>query len=110
MAQQESGRLPSRSARSWVAIALLAFGIPRPAQAQIAVVVNPSNSIEELSLDNLRRLFSDPYFTTNRFRREIAGIRYEQTAGAVFKLELRSLDRRGADRASELGLQLALAF
>lgn len=31
--------------------------MPRTAQAQIAVVVNPSNSIEELSLDNLRRLF-----------------------------------------------------
>jgi hypothetical protein len=40
-----------------MAIALLAIGMPRTAQAQIAVVVNPSNSIEELSLDNLRRLF-----------------------------------------------------
>jgi hypothetical protein len=57
MSQQESGRLRARSARSWVVIALFAVGVPRAAQAQIAVVVNPSNSIEELSLDNLRRLF-----------------------------------------------------
>jgi hypothetical protein len=57
MAQQSVGLLHSRSARAWIALALLALGVPRTAHTQIAVVVNPSNSIEELSLDNLRRLF-----------------------------------------------------
>jgi hypothetical protein len=60
--------------------------------------------------EDVRLAEGDPYFTSDRFRREIAGIRYEQTASAVFKLELRSLDRRGSDRATELGLQLAVAF
>jgi hypothetical protein len=60
--------------------------------------------------EDVRLAESDPYFTSDRFRREIAGIRFEQTAGAVLKLEARSLDRRGFDRATELGLQLALAF
>ena len=60
--------------------------------------------------EDVRMSDTDPYFVSDRFRREIAGLRYEQAAGAVLKLELRSLDRRGAERASELGLQLAVAF
>ena len=35
----------------------MALGIPIVAHAQVAVVVNPSNTPEELSLDQLRRLF-----------------------------------------------------
>jgi hypothetical protein len=60
--------------------------------------------------EDVRLAETDPYFTTDRFRREIAGVRYEQAAGAVLKLELRSIDRRSAPRAAELGVQLALAF
>ena len=57
MAQQPEARVRSRFARAWVVLALLGLSVPRTAYSQIAVVVNPSNSIEELSLDNLRRLF-----------------------------------------------------
>lgn len=46
-----------RLARGSVALALLAIALPRTTRAQIAVVVHPSNTIEELSLDKLRRLF-----------------------------------------------------
>jgi hypothetical protein len=53
---------------------------------------------------------NDPYFLDDRFRREIVGIRYEQAASLVYKLELRSLDRRSFARATELGVQLAVAF
>lgn len=57
MLQQSMDRLHSRFTRAWIVLALLGLGVPSTAHAQIAVVVNPSNSIEELSLDNLRRLF-----------------------------------------------------
>lgn len=60
--------------------------------------------------EDVRLAENDPYFTTDRFRRETLGVRYEQSASAVLKLELRSLDRRGTDRATEAALQLALAF
>ena len=53
---------------------------------------------------------NDPYFLGDRFRRETVGARYEQAAGLVYKLELRSLDRHLFPRATELGVQLALAF
>jgi ABC-type phosphate transport system substrate-binding protein len=46
-----------RLASTLAVFALLAIGTPRIARAQLAVVVNPSNSVEELSLDKLRRLF-----------------------------------------------------
>jgi len=49
-------------------------------------------------------------FAGDRFRRETLGIRYEYAASAVLKTELRGLDRRSADRATELGIQLGLAF
>ena len=52
----------------------------------------------------------DPYFADDRFRRETLGIRYEYAASAVLKTELRSPDRRPADRATELGIQPGLAF
>ena len=51
----------TRCARTWVVSAavasIVAFGAPGIAGAQVAVVVHPSNTTEELSLDNLRRLF-----------------------------------------------------
>ena len=50
-----------RPARHALRTCLLAVGLPllaaRTAGAQIAVVVNSSNSIDDLSLDRLRRLF-----------------------------------------------------
>jgi hypothetical protein len=63
-----------------------------------------------LTHEDVRLAEGDPYFNADRFRRETVGIRYEQTASAVLKAELRSLDRRGVARATELAVQLALAF
>jgi hypothetical protein len=60
--------------------------------------------------EDVRLADDDPYFTSDRFRRETLGVRYEQSAAAVLKLELHSLDRRGTDRATDAALQLALAF
>jgi hypothetical protein len=60
--------------------------------------------------EDVRMADADPYFASDRFRRETLGIRYEHAASAVLKMELRSLDRRSADRATELGIQLGLAF
>ena len=60
--------------------------------------------------EDVRMADGDPYFAGDRFRRETLGIRYEYAASAVLKTELRSLDRRSADRATELGIQLGLAF
>lgn len=60
--------------------------------------------------EDVRLADNDPYFEGDRFRREILGIRFEHTARSVFKAEVRSKDRRSFDRATELGLQLAVAF
>jgi len=60
--------------------------------------------------EDVRLADDDPYFASDRFRRETVGIRYEYAASAVLKTELRSIDRRAADRATELGIQLGLAF
>jgi ABC-type phosphate transport system substrate-binding protein len=46
-----------RLASTLAAFVMLALGTPLVAHAQVAVVVNPSNTLEELSLDKLRRLF-----------------------------------------------------
>jgi hypothetical protein len=46
-----------RLAHAGAAIVLLALVPPRTSGAQVAVVVNPSNKLEELSLDKLRRLY-----------------------------------------------------
>ena len=46
-----------RRLASTLAAFVMALGIPIVAHAQVAVVVNPSNTLEELSLDKLRRLF-----------------------------------------------------
>jgi ABC-type phosphate transport system substrate-binding protein len=46
-----------RLASTLAAFVILALGTPLVAHAQVAVVVNPSNTLEELSLDKLRRLF-----------------------------------------------------
>lgn len=45
--------------------------------------------------DELRLANNDPYFAAAQVRREIVGLRFEQTAAAVLKAELRSTDRRG---------------
>jgi hypothetical protein len=60
--------------------------------------------------EDLRLADSDPYFEGDRFQRETLGIRFEHTARSVLKAEVRSKDRRSFDRATELGLQLAVAF
>jgi hypothetical protein len=60
--------------------------------------------------EDVRLSDDDPYFDADRFQRETLGIRFEHTARSVLKAELRSRDRRGFDRATELGLQLAVAF
>ncbi|HEX7979414.1 MAG TPA: hypothetical protein VF461_12490, partial [Gemmatimonadaceae bacterium] len=46
-----------RLASTLAAFVILDIGTPVLARAQVAVVVNPSNTLEELSLDKLRRLF-----------------------------------------------------
>jgi uncharacterized protein involved in type VI secretion and phage assembly len=46
-----------RLASTLAAFVSLAIGTPVAAHAQVAVVVNPSNTLEELSLEKLRRLF-----------------------------------------------------
>jgi ABC-type phosphate transport system substrate-binding protein len=38
-------------------VAVIALGLPSVGYGQIAVVVHPSNSLQDLSVDNLRRLF-----------------------------------------------------
>ena len=46
-----------RLASTLAAFVLLDVGTPSIARAQVAVVVNSANTLEELSLDKLRRLF-----------------------------------------------------
>lgn len=46
-----------RLASTLAAFVILDIGMPMVAHAQVAVVVNPSNTLEELSLEKLRRLF-----------------------------------------------------
>ena len=46
-----------RGACALVALALVALSVPRVLPAQVAVVVNPANAVDELSLDKLRRLY-----------------------------------------------------
>ncbi len=53
---------------------------------------------------------NDPYFPGEQTRRAALGLRWEEAATAVYKLELRDIERRDRPRASELALQLALAF
>jgi hypothetical protein len=60
--------------------------------------------------DQLVLAANDPYFLPDDTKRETVGLRWEQTAAAVFKLEARSIDRRGFRRATDFGAQLAIAF
>ena len=60
--------------------------------------------------DELRLANDEPYVAAAQVRREIAGLRFEQTAAVVLKAELRSTDRPGLPRATVAGLQLAVAF
>jgi hypothetical protein len=60
--------------------------------------------------DQLKLASNDPYFLADDTRRETLGLRWEQSAAAVFKLEGRSIDRRGYERATDLAAQLAIAF
>jgi hypothetical protein len=57
MVQRKASNSTTRLVRTIATLTLLAIARPHLARAQIAVVVNPSNRIEELSLDKLRRLF-----------------------------------------------------
>jgi hypothetical protein len=57
MVQPFGTQVVSRVARASAVLVLLGLVTPRPAHGQIAVVVNSANTIEELSLDKLRRLF-----------------------------------------------------
>jgi hypothetical protein len=60
--------------------------------------------------DQLTLTNNDPYFAANDVKRETLGLRFEQAATVVFKVELRSTDRRGFSRATDTALQLAVAF
>jgi hypothetical protein len=60
--------------------------------------------------DDLRLAANDPYYPGGHTRREVLGVRYEQLSTAVYKLELRSVDREILPRATELAAQLAVAF
>jgi hypothetical protein len=60
--------------------------------------------------DQLRLAANDPYFAPNDVKRETLGLRFEQSAAVVLKLELRSTDRPGLARATDGGIQLAVAF
>jgi hypothetical protein len=60
--------------------------------------------------DQLRLAEGDPYFVADDTRRETLGLRWEEAASVVLKLELRSIDARGFARATDLGAQLAVAF
>jgi hypothetical protein len=60
--------------------------------------------------DDLRLADNDPYYVGGHTRREILGARYEQVSTAVYKLELRSINRGTLPRATELAAQLAVAF
>lgn len=60
--------------------------------------------------DELHLADGDPYFAPQKIRRETLGIRFEQTAAVVLKLELHSTDRRGVPRSSDAGVQVAVAF
>ena len=43
--------------------------------------------------DQLKLASNDPYFLADDTKRETLGIRWEQSANAVFKFEVRSIDR-----------------
>jgi hypothetical protein len=60
--------------------------------------------------DDLRLAENDPYYPSGHTRREILGLRYEQLSTAVYKLEVRSIERFVLPRATELAAQLAVAF
>lgn len=60
--------------------------------------------------DELQLADNDPYFLAGHTRREIAGLRYEYASTAVYKLEVRSIDRTSLPRATELAAQVAVAF
>lgn len=60
--------------------------------------------------DQLELAANDPYFAPADVKREILGLRFEQSAAVVLKLELRSIDRQSLPRATDAGIQLAVAF
>ena len=77
-----------------------AYGGVRVAQRFVPYVVH----------DQLRLASADPYFAADDTRRETLGLRFEQTAAVVLKLEGRSTDRRGLARATDVAAQVAVAF
>jgi hypothetical protein len=60
--------------------------------------------------DVLNLAQGDPYFVGMKVNRETLGLRFEQSAAVVLKVELRSTDQRGTPRATDLGAQVAVAF
>jgi hypothetical protein len=60
--------------------------------------------------DQLTLASNDPYFAPNDVKRETLGLRIEQAATVVLKLELRSTDRPGVARSTDAGIQFAVAF
>lgn len=60
--------------------------------------------------DELRLAEGDPYYAGAGITRETLGLRFEKTAAVVLKLEARSTDRRGPGRATDAGVQVAVAF
>jgi hypothetical protein len=68
------------------------------------------NFVPYFTHEDLKLSDNDPYFIAQHTRREIIGIRYEQAATAVYKLEFRNAARVGVPRATELAAQLAVAF
>lgn len=60
--------------------------------------------------DQLELADNDLYFVANDTRRETFGLRWEQAASVVLKLELHSTDTRGLARATDVGAQVAVAF
>jgi hypothetical protein len=110
LAQRSGTAVLIRLSRIGAVLVLLAVALPRTTRAQIAVVVHPSNSVEELSLDKLRRLFLGQARTFPAGGHARLVVHSSSAAASVLKAEVRSKDRRSYDRATELGLQLAVAF
>jgi len=60
--------------------------------------------------DQVRLAANDPYFAPVHTRRETLGVRFEQSAAVVLKLEGRSIEDSARARAKDVALQLAVAF
>ena len=68
------------------------------------------NLIPYVMHDQLKLAANDPYFAMSDNKREILGLRWEQSAALVMKAELRSIDNKVRGRATDAALQVAVAF